>query len=167
MSSWLHETVCVVAWETITLSLTLVLSPDLIQHVYHFQYNTMVLKVICTGIGFGSGIKTSLTPEKVTIIHANKHMLCMYAKHTSISQHLQIKILFKGQEPSNVRFLTYILLLSIFCLKGCPKLSIFCLKGCPKPKVYQYTCNQRCLVPRLHPAFHCLQFTKAKPFVCL
>ena len=36
----------------------LVSSSDLIQRVYRFQCNSAILKVICTGIGFGSGTET-------------------------------------------------------------------------------------------------------------
>ena len=33
--------------------------PDLIQHVYYLQYNMQyVPKVICAGVGFGSGTET-------------------------------------------------------------------------------------------------------------
>ena len=35
----------------------LVSSPDLIRHVYHFQYS-MILKAICARVGFGSGTET-------------------------------------------------------------------------------------------------------------
>ena len=38
--------------------LNLVSSPDLIRQVYRFQYN--VRKVICAGVGFGSGTETNL-----------------------------------------------------------------------------------------------------------
>ena len=38
-------------------SIIVVSSPDLIRHVYHFQYN---LKAIRAGVGFGSGTETSI-----------------------------------------------------------------------------------------------------------
>ena len=48
------------AWRVSTSHSHLVSSPDHIRRVYHFQYNVhAILKVIRTGIGFGSGTETN------------------------------------------------------------------------------------------------------------
>ena len=46
----------------------IVSSPDLIRHIYRFQYNARpgaVLKAIHAGVGFGSGTETSLMMNSV------------------------------------------------------------------------------------------------------
>ena len=51
--------------------IVLVLSPDLIRHIYHFQYNARetaaILKEICAGVDFGSGTETTIV-RKIDVV---------------------------------------------------------------------------------------------------
>ena len=58
-----------------SFQIRVVSSPDLIQHVHHFQYNAWenthaILKAIRAGVGFGSGTKTKIKGNWLELITA-------------------------------------------------------------------------------------------------
>ena len=56
-----------------TTRVHVVSSPDLIWRIYRLQYNApplhTILKVICAGVGFGSGTETRVHDDIIFIVH--------------------------------------------------------------------------------------------------